>query len=82
MKREFEEYFMFIQDIYIFYIIYYYDLMAQYVEYEALLKNLLRTPLANAMYTSAFFLSSLRYNQFCRICSVFCRKNKQPNKIY
>lgn len=51
VKRELEEYFMFIQDISIFYIIFYYDLMTWLVAYETFLKNLLMMSLANAMYT-------------------------------
>lgn len=31
--------------------------MAQHVKYEAFLKNLLMTPLANAMYTSVFLFN-------------------------
>lgn len=51
VKRELEEYFIFIQDISIFYIIFYYVLMAWLVAYETFLKNLLMMSLTNAIYT-------------------------------
>jgi len=48
---------VFIQDISVFHIIFYCGLTAQPIEYEAFLKNLLMSPLANVMHTSAFLFN-------------------------